>query len=540
MMEDPNTVVATYDGINIEELIGFVEAEHPCVYCQVNGTLFAGTDGLAFLGKFYLFNKKIHFKWVDVKVNLTDQGGISIQTRDDEQVLHEFTGIHKPDRVLSALMKLHNEAILDRTKSPWVGGASTSASLPANTSNDGGETGATDGGDYDSAAPSSSQSLRERSPTAQPSHRRKQLRRMTSDPNKLAPAIDELFSNENKEELLAGDTSANTDPTKDTGSGSTSLVAPPPPDSSTSRRRSSVIINKEHQLSTRAAERMGGSPVEIDPMAGIQAIVGKIQGQFSCLYNRQTGTLYAGSTAIYFAGDRLFFPARLTVQSSHIRQVKMVKGKLKSDLRKSLSGIGAAPTVEDAIREQGIEICTHEGISHDFLGMENPDQVWASLVALRNHAGKTPNSSRPFSMRRMNSDPNLTSNTTEYDMMSPAHKDNETSGANHDALAKELEVPVPSDEELKDAWSDIISKKNRYKTCVAKVSPTRSCCLFCCERIGFFLRCQNLKKCSFAAVLIYSFIYKFYNNNCNNRSMSLVAPSIHFSSRISIMLPSSV
>lgn len=490
-MEDPNTVVATYDGINIEELIGFVEEEYPCVYCQVNGTLFAGTDGLAFLGKFYLFNKKIHFKWVDVKVNLTDQGGISIQTRDDEQVLHEFTGIHKPDRVWSALMKLHNEAILDRTKSPMAG--TLTASLPA----DGGETGATDdGGDYDSAAPSSSQSLREPSTAAaQPIHRRKQLRRMTSDPNKLAPAIDELFSNESKEELLAGDTSSTkTGQAGDEDSGSTLPVPPPPPDSSTSKRRSSVIINKEHQLSTRAAESLGGSPGRIDPMAGIQAIVGKIQGQFSCLYNRQTGTLYAGSTAIYFAGDRLFFPARLTVQSNHIRQVKMVKGKLKSDLRKSLSGNNsAAPTVEDAIREQGIEICTHEGISHDFLGMENPDQVWASLVALRNHAGKGPNSSRPFSMRRMNSDPNLTSNTTEYDMMSPANKDKETSGATHDALTKELEVPVLSDEELKDAWSDVMANKNRYKTCVAKVSPTLSCCVFCSERTGIFVVARTSK-----------------------------------------------
>lgn len=447
-MEDQNTVVATYDGMNIEELIGFVEEEYPCVYCQVNGTLYAGTDGIAFLGKFYLFNKKIHLKWVDVKVQQTDQG-ISIQTRDDA-MLHEFSGIHKPERVWSALMSLHNQAILDRTKFP-----SAAFGVNDNDGGDGTATGDAEGG-----------KTRGRSATTQPIHRRKQLRRMTSDPNKLIPNIDALFAVENREnqlegEALLGVSGGDNDPVNE----ATSLIPQQKAESVRKMaKRSSVIINQEHQLSTRAAESLGAVDVNINPMAHIEAIVGKIQGAFVCLYNGQKGTLYAGSTALHFSGERLFFAARLTVQSRHIRQVKMIKGKPRSD--GNADGVPQlqqeALDVEHAIQEQGIEICSLEGISHNFLGMENPDQVWACLVSLRKHASSGPYSPRPFAMRRMNSDPNLTSHTTGLDMMPQAQNDDK------ERALKESALPVLSDEELIKAWSGVIDKKNRYKTCVAK------------------------------------------------------------------------
>ena len=139
-----DTVVATYDGRNLEELIGFVEEEYNCMYGGVNGTLYAGTDGLAFLGKFFLFDKKMFVKYVDVMIKKSDTS-VVLQTRDDEPVIHEFVGIQKPDRVWSNLVSLHNQALLDRSSAPT--------------------------------------GMRRRAATAAPIHRRKTLRRMTSDPN---------------------------------------------------------------------------------------------------------------------------------------------------------------------------------------------------------------------------------------------------------------------------------------------------------------------------------------------------------------------
>jgi len=349
----------------------------------------------------------------------------------DAPVVHEFFGIQNLDRVWSGLMLLHNAAILDQTK--------------------------TGGGDGDNEMePSGPSTARNRSATTQPIHRRKQLRRMTSDPTKLAPAIEELFDQHdiNKEDLSElYEDSTNEKTTEASGNTTEQRQAQP-------TRRTSVMINKEHQLSTRAAEAFGNIMAD-NPLAGVEAIVGKIQGVFTCLYNRQQGKLYTGSTALYFSGERLLFPVLLVIQSSHIRQIKMVKSKPTATLASSKE-----PSVTEKVREQGIEICTHDGLSHTFLGMENPDQVWASLVTLRNHASAKSHSSAPFVMRRMNSDPNLTTQTNDIDnFVSPSKADGAAI-----TTEPELALPVLSEEEMNEAWSDIMAKKSRYTTCVAKVS----------------------------------------------------------------------
>lgn len=417
-----NTVVATYDGSNIEELIGFVQEMYPCSYSGVNGTLYAGTDGLAFLGKFFLFDKKMFLKWVDVKVQQTDQG-VAIQTRDDNPVIHEFMGIQKPERVWSALVSLHNQALLDR---------------PAETKTDGRTT-----------------TTRARAQTAVPVQRR-QLRRMTSDPSKLAPAIEALFADGH------GGNKAVLVDSSNVHAWEKQTVAN---DLKSAARRASTLLQvkpagDDSKDSSASKSTKTNLVLEVNQMSEIEAIVGKIMGEFRCLYNGQPGTLHSGSTALYFAGERLFFPARLTIQSSHIRQVKMIKGKPKTDVPEE-------ETQQDVIREQGIEICTHEGLSHTFLGMESPDQVWASLVALRNHVSAGPNSQRPFGMRRMNSDPNLQSKAGLQLLSTQAvgHASKEGAGA---SAEKELAPPVLSQEELQKAWSAVIDKKNRYTTCVVK------------------------------------------------------------------------
>jgi hypothetical protein len=418
-----NTVVATYDGRNIEELIGFVEEEYPCVYCNVNGTLYGGTDGLAFVGKLFLFEKKMFLKWVDVKVQQTDHG-VAIQTRADEPVIHEFGGLQKPERVWSALVSLHNQALLDRTRSP---------------------------GPED-------QSPRERSATAPPVHRRKQLRRNTSDPSKLTPAIEALFSEAEKQGALL-DQMANNAP-----------LTPTTPEAT--ERRASLLLSPRASalLSPKAADEIKASinefkasmnnigVVEVSPESDIEAIVGKIQGEYPCFYNKQKGTLYTGSTALYFVGGRLFFPAKLTIQSTNIRQVQMIKGKPKSDL------VEESPSSnEEVLKGQGIVIWTRDGTSHTFLGIESPDHVWASLVDLRKHVSTGPNSPPPFGMRRMNSDPNLNSFTGRELVTSDSR---ETS---NEGVDQELAPPVRTEEELKEAWSQVLDPKNRFTTSVVKV-----------------------------------------------------------------------
>lgn len=422
---------ATYDGRNIEELIGFVQEEYPCVYCNVNGTLYAGTDGLCFLGKFFLFDKKIYLKWVDVKVQQTDQG-VAIQTRDDEPLIHEFIGIQKPERVWSALVSLHNQALLDRTRSPaHIDGALDASQTPGST--------------------------RPRTVSAQPIHRRKQLRRMTSDPNKLAPAIDALFADAGQKKMALDESTKNSAHAAAAATGTTTVEKPVTIETP-SKRASLLQIKEDLKSSTNI-----GVMVEVSPLSEIEAIVGKMQGEFSCVYNRQRGILYAGSTALYFAGERLFFAAKIAIQSSNIRQVQMIKGKPKSDL----AG-GETQSIEDVIKEQGVVIWTREGISHTFLGMESPDQVWASLIDLRKHASTGPNSPRPFGMRRMNSDPNLQSRTGRQ-IMSPVGEGGEASKGEVREAEKELAPPVLSNEELKQAWSQVLDKKNRYRTSVVKV-----------------------------------------------------------------------
>jgi hypothetical protein len=441
-----DTLITMYDGRNIEDLIGIVEEEFPCRYMGVSGTLYAGTDGVAFLGKFFLFDKKLHLKWVDVKVQQSDHG-VAMQTRDIKEelaVTHEFTGIHRPERCWSMLVSLHNQALLDRP----AGIASSTA----------GRLEAVAGLGMESAA----ETVCPRTTTTQPIQRRKTLRRMTSDPNKLAPAIDALFADFAREaDILAGENQ---------NDNQNSASAPP----QASIRRASLLSPKELVSSEgqqtiptkeeiRASIRSAIGVVEVSPWAEIEAIVGKIQGRFSCLYSGQQGTLYAGSTALYFAGSRLFFPARITIQSTNIRQVKMVKGMPKSDLDDD------EKARQDVINEQGIVIWSRDGDSHTFLGMENPDQVWASLVALRNHVSKSGPNSPAFGMRRMSSDPNLQSHTG-FDLITPTAATELTGeGGKPDVQEQELAPPELSEEELQKSWAGIMAKENRYATSVVKV-----------------------------------------------------------------------
>lgn len=380
--------VAARDGQNLEEKIGCVSGEYACIYCGVNGTLYAGSDGVCFLGKFFLFDKRVLLKWTDVKVQQTDQG-VAIQTREHDSVLHEFSGIHHPERCWSFLVSLHNQALLDRTGFPATPNAED---IPLSTTS---------------------------------TNRRSQLRRMTSDPNKMAVQIDDLFDKQiSKQE---------------------SGKSPPVQDTKGLRNSAAMMKDRLNKVTLLKLNFM-----DVDEKIAIEAIAGKLRGQFPCVYSKQRGTLYSGSTALYFVGDRLFFSANVVIQSPHIRQIRMVKGD----------------------SEQGIVVWTRDGISHAFLEMENPDQVWASLVALRNHGGCEENKSpRHFTLRRQNSDPNAAS---RYDLSSPRNNETMEIGAVVENNC-DTELPPPSimtEEELKETWSKLLSDESRYSTVVVRVSAS--------------------------------------------------------------------
>ena len=397
-----SSVSVTFDGKNLEDLIGFISEEYECIYSGVSGKLYAGSEAVAFIGKFFLFDKKVLLKWVDVKVVQTDQG-VALQTRDKNPVLHEFSGIHHPDRCWSFLVSLHNQALLDKTAA---------------------------GGEDDTVHSSTNANA--------VMNRRKQLRRMTSDPNKMSAHIRDFFaSTEEDEQGEEGKTIK-----------STAAIA-----TRKSMKRSTALIEDGLQGLLNAADNM-----EEEERVAIETFVGKIQGLFPCMYSQQRGTLYSGSTALYFVGNRLFFCTKLMIQSKHIQQVKMLKGKNKS--------------------EQGILVSTRDGLSHDFLEMENPDQVWASLVAIRRHVGFEENktSRRVPSLRRQNSDPNT--GAGRYDLSSPSQHDEtqdqkgDIAGDVAECIKQEVQptAHAMTGEELKVAWEELQNDKRRYATVVVKVS----------------------------------------------------------------------
>jgi hypothetical protein len=102
-------------GHDIESVAGYISGEYSCVYSQVNGTLYAGSTALYFLGTFFLFDKKLRLPWEDIRQVQKMEQGIGIQVLTNNDVVYSFTGIHSPDRAWVVLVSLHNDALLDRT-----------------------------------------------------------------------------------------------------------------------------------------------------------------------------------------------------------------------------------------------------------------------------------------------------------------------------------------------------------------------------------------------------------------------------------------
>ena len=126
-----------------------------------------------------------------------------------------------------------------------------------------------------------------------------------------------------------------------------------------------------------------------------------------CNHNKVKGKLYAGRAALYFYGRRFFWDQQeVLITWEEIRHIHIIDSK----------------------NDQGERICVGLQVTRRgsdgaqqvlrFLGMERADQVWVTLVALHNDnltARKSLAAHQPLSntMRRMNSDPNLTASASD-------------------------------------------------------------------------------------------------------------------------------
>jgi hypothetical protein len=96
----------------MDSVVGRVVGEYGCEWETYKGCLFAGSNGIYFLGSFFLFERKIVMYWEEIRqVQKVDQG-IEVICKDES--VKYFAGIQGHERVWATLVSLHNDALLDR------------------------------------------------------------------------------------------------------------------------------------------------------------------------------------------------------------------------------------------------------------------------------------------------------------------------------------------------------------------------------------------------------------------------------------------
>lgn len=122
----PSSLLAYFD--NMKSIVGDIFGEYSCSWENSNGTLYAGSKGIYFLGSFFLFERKLILEWEQIRlVQKADQG---IEVLCKNEATHSFYGTQSPDRFWALLLSLHNDAILDlkrrrgntyrrRNSDPW-------------------------------------------------------------------------------------------------------------------------------------------------------------------------------------------------------------------------------------------------------------------------------------------------------------------------------------------------------------------------------------------------------------------------------------
>lgn len=368
-------------GQDIQSVAGYISGEYSCVYSQVNGTLYAGSTSLYFIGTFFLFDKKLRLAWEDVRqVQKMNQGqGLQVLTNSD--VVYTFTGIHSPDRAWGVLVSLHNDALLDRPAGSRQRTSSysytqrgykrrnsvpllstNSADFDMYLRNDDSEN--TDDGEVDGDDNENGDGVGERG-------------RTSTSTSAIAIAIANANANATRDELDSNLNSASrVDRIK------------------TSAQKSQKVTQSQASISLPPSNIFSstGGPTLTD----VEKLIGKLSLQpIRSSHDGVAGKLYAGTDALYFYGRQFFWDRRVVLLSWHmVRQVQV-------------------------IQTGGLRIIDTDNAAVEFLDMETPDKVWASFSSLHNEnlascrtvlreqPAVLTNSTRKGTLKRMNSDPSM-------------------------------------------------------------------------------------------------------------------------------------
>jgi hypothetical protein len=112
----------------MKSIVGDIFGEYNCSWEKSNGTLYAGSKGIYFLGSFFLFERKLILEWEQVRLVQKADQGIEVVCKNEAS--HSFYGTQSPDRFWALLLSLHNDALLDlkrrrastykrRNSDPW-------------------------------------------------------------------------------------------------------------------------------------------------------------------------------------------------------------------------------------------------------------------------------------------------------------------------------------------------------------------------------------------------------------------------------------
>ena len=104
----PSSFLAYYD---MKSIVGDIFGEYNCSWEKSNGTLYAGSKGIYFLGSFFLFERKLILEWEQVRLVQKADQGIDVVCKNEAS--HSFYGKQSPDRFWALLLSLHNDALLD-------------------------------------------------------------------------------------------------------------------------------------------------------------------------------------------------------------------------------------------------------------------------------------------------------------------------------------------------------------------------------------------------------------------------------------------
>lgn len=348
------TATTTSSGTTLED-VGTILGEYPCVYENVNGVLYAGSKALYFVGKYFLFDKKLKLPWENIRQVVKLDHGVQIYTKQKEEII-TFSLMHHSERVWPLLVSLHNDALLDRPTTTMTASNSHSPVLLKRTNSD---------------------------PTLQ------SVRSSTNDQELVSPKVVSNNNNNNNNNTLNDPTIPN------------------------------FVVE-------------GLSKDEVGKMLGILKI-----RPISCTHDNVKGNLYGGNKGLYFYGKRFFDVRRVSFSFGSMKQIKI-------------------------LQQQGICVTTKEGMQYEFLKMENPDQTWASLIAIHNEIltetdhQKTKQQQRHY--KRINSDP-------EYLLQRPSPEVVPTSlifeEDGPDDNKEKATITTP-EEDLHKQWAEIVAKKRDY------------------------------------------------------------------------------